>query len=183
MPSRSFPLGLPNAAIPADTRIVGLWAIRKNSVGNAAYPVAVCCDPAQPVVKILLPNSADQWRPLPEGLLALTRLKGNQALLDEKDTLNSIDALLDQLAGLPGSTLLSATFRTCGSGGRTWPTPGCNPTTSPGRPTPPIPSAATQDYATSGSAPASAEKPRSTTPWTATTSAYRRDCGARQLAP
>jgi hypothetical protein len=63
MPSPGFPVGLPDAPIPADTRIVGLWAIRKNGVGNAAYPVAVCWDPAEPVIKILLPHSAGKWRP------------------------------------------------------------------------------------------------------------------------
>jgi pPIWI_RE module N-terminal domain/RNaseH domain of pPIWI_RE/MID domain of pPIWI_RE len=106
MPSPGFPLGLPDAPIPANTRIVGLWGIRKNGVGNAAYPVAVAWDPAEPMVKILLPNSPRRWHPLPEGLLALTKLKGTQALLDEADTLRFIDALLDQLGALPGSTLL-----------------------------------------------------------------------------
>jgi hypothetical protein len=100
MRSPGFPLGLPDAPIPADTRIVGLWAIRKNGLGNAAYPVAVGWDPAEPVVKILLPNGAGRWRPLPLGLLALSELKGTQALLDEDHTLNFIDALLDQLGRL-----------------------------------------------------------------------------------
>jgi hypothetical protein len=106
MPGLGFPLGLPDAPIPADTRIVGLWAIRKNGINNAAYPVAVAWDPAEPAIKILLPHSTGQWRPLPNGLLALTRLRGNQTLLGEEDTRSFIDALLHQLAGLPGSTLL-----------------------------------------------------------------------------
>jgi RNaseH domain of pPIWI_RE/pPIWI_RE module N-terminal domain/MID domain of pPIWI_RE len=106
MSSPGFPLGLADAPLPPNTRIVGLWAIRKNGVGNAAYPVAVCWDPAEPVIKILLPQTARKWRPLPEGLLALTKLKGNQALLDDENTLNFIDALLDQLGALSGSTLL-----------------------------------------------------------------------------
>jgi pPIWI_RE module N-terminal domain/RNaseH domain of pPIWI_RE/MID domain of pPIWI_RE len=106
MPSVGFPLGLPDAPIPTDTRVVGLWAIRKNGVSSAAYPLAVAWDPAEPVVKILLPNTAGKWRPLPAGLLALAKLKGNQALLDEQNTVNFIDALLNQLGGLSGSTLL-----------------------------------------------------------------------------
>jgi hypothetical protein len=106
MPSPGFPLGLPDAPIPADTRIVGLWAIRKNGANNAAYPVVVAWDPAQPVVKILLPHSAGQWHPLPNGLLVLAELKAGQALLDEEKTREFIDSLLDQLGRLPGSTLL-----------------------------------------------------------------------------
>jgi hypothetical protein len=106
MPSLGFPRGLPDAPIPSDTRIVGLWAIRKNGVNNAAYPVAVAWDPAEPVIKILLPHSTGRWCPFPNGLLALAKLKGSQALLGEEDTRNFIDALLDQLAGLAGSTLL-----------------------------------------------------------------------------
>ncbi|MFF5230315.1 RNaseH domain-containing protein [Dactylosporangium sp. NPDC000521] len=105
LPARRMQLGLDDEPLPANTRVVGLWLVRKNIPQTAAYPIAVCCDPSQPVTKVRLPGDRT-WLPMHQALLRLTKLQGDDALLDSKAVTMFIDDLLEQLNNLDGPTLL-----------------------------------------------------------------------------
>jgi hypothetical protein len=105
LPAQPMRLGLDDEPLPAATRVVGLWLVRKNTPQNAAYPIAVCCDPTQPVTKVRLPGDRT-WLPMHQALLRLTKLQGDDALMNGKQVTSFIDDLLEQLNDLAGPTLL-----------------------------------------------------------------------------
>ncbi|BEL01831.1 hypothetical protein Q0Z83_000220 [Actinoplanes sichuanensis] len=105
LPARPLKLGLDHETLPATTRVVGLWLVRKNSPQNTAYPIAVCCDPRQPVVKVRLPGDRT-WLPMHQAQLRLSTLHGDEALMTPKQVTAFIDDLLEQLNSLNGPTLL-----------------------------------------------------------------------------
>jgi hypothetical protein len=105
VPARRTKLGLDDQPLPEATRVVALWLIRKNTPQNSAYPVAVCCDPGQPVIKMRFPGDRT-WYPMYQALLRLSTLRGDQALLNSNAVSAFIDDLLDQLGETDGPTLL-----------------------------------------------------------------------------
>ncbi|SDS42071.1 RNaseH domain-containing protein [Actinoplanes derwentensis] len=105
LPARPMRLGLDDEPLPPTTRVVGLWLVRKNTPQSAAYPIAVCCDPRQPVTKVRLPGDRT-WLPMHQALLRLTKLQGDDALLNSKQVTTFIGDLLEQLNNLDGPTLL-----------------------------------------------------------------------------
>ncbi|RNH98872.1 DUF3893 domain-containing protein [Micromonospora aurantiaca] len=105
VPARATRLGLDDHPLPDSTRVVAIWLIRKNGLQTSSFPIAVCCDPRQPVIKARLYGERT-WRPMREALLALSALQNEHALVPAKAAAEFIADVIDQLGHLDGPTLL-----------------------------------------------------------------------------